>query len=254
MNIDINCDLGESFGEYKIGNDEAIMPYITSANIACGFHAGDPLTICTTIILAIKHNVGIGAHPGYPDLEGFGRRPMKLSDEELRASILYQVGSVKSISETLGGNLRHVKPHGALYNMASADYGTALVIASAVKEISSSLILYGMAGSEMIRAATDVGLNYAPEFFADRSYTDDGTLVPRNIGGSVIHDTNQVIKRVIKLIKENSVVTISGKTIADHADTICIHGDNKMAPEFVREITNALIANGITYKSPLKRQ
>jgi 5-oxoprolinase (ATP-hydrolysing) subunit A len=253
MNIDINCDLGESFGEFKIGNDEAILPYITSANIACGFHAGDPLTICKTIVLAIKNNVAIGAHPGYHDLEGFGRRPMKLSSEELRASILYQVGSLKSISEALGGNLQHVKPHGALYNLASADYSTALVIADAVREISSSLILYGMAGSEMIRAAIDVGLNYASEFFADRSYNDEGTLVPRNVKGSVIHETDEVIKRVIKLIKENKVVTISGKTIAVQADTICIHGDNEMAPEFAREITTALIANGIALKSPLKR-
>jgi UPF0271 protein len=245
MTIDVNCDLGESYGEYKIGNDEAIMPFITSANIACGFHAGDPVTICKTILLAIKNHVGVGAHPGYPDLVGFGRRSMKLSKEELRASILYQVGAIKSITETLGGKLQHVKLHGALYNEASSDFETAMIVARAVKDIDGSLILFGMAGSEMIRAALEVYLDCTSEFFADRSYNDDGTLVSRKHKDSVIHDTNQVVDRVVRMIKQNVVETISGKTIQMQAETVCIHGDNKMAPEFVKNLVSAFMENGI---------
>jgi UPF0271 protein len=253
MIIDVNCDLGESYGEYKIGNDEAIMPFISSANIACGFHAGDPLTICRTILLAIKHDVSIGAHPGYPDLVGFGRRSMKLSHEELRASILYQVGSIKSITETLGGKLQHVKPHGALYNEASTDFEKAMVIAHAVKDIDSSLILFGMAGSEMITAAIEIGLGYASEFFADRSYNDDGTLVSRVHHDAVIHDINQVVNRVIRMVKQNVVETIAGSTIPIKAETVCIHGDNEMAPDLVRNLRSAFRINGIELISMGKR-
>jgi UPF0271 protein len=253
MIIDINCDLGESYGEYKIGNDETIMPFITSANIACGFHAGDPLTICKTILLAIKNDVGIGAHPGYPDLVGFGRRSMNLSHEELRASILYQVGSIKSITETFGGKLRHVKPHGALYNDASTDLEKAMVVARAVKDIDSSLILFGMAGSEMIRAAHEVGLSCATEFFADREYNDDGTLVSRKHPDSVLHNTDQVVDRVVKMIQQSVVETISGKTIPMKAETVCIHGDNEMAPEFVRNMISAFRINAIRLISIGKR-
>jgi UPF0271 protein len=245
MTIDINCDLGESYGEYKIGNDEAVMPFITSANIACGFHAGDPLTICNTILLAIRNNVGVGAHPGYPDLVGFGRRSMKLSKEELRASILYQVGAIKSITETLGGKLHHVKLHGALYNEASSDFQTAMIVARAVKDIDGSLILFGMAGSEMIRAAVEVCIDCASEFFADRSYNDDGTLVSRKHEDAVIHDTNQVVDRVVRMIKQNVVETITGKTIQIKAETVCIHGDNRMAPEFVKNLVSAFMEDGI---------
>jgi UPF0271 protein len=245
MTIDINSDLGESYGIYKIGSDEAIMPFISSANIACGFHAGDPQTILKTVLLAIKNNVAIGAHPGYPDLEGFGRRPMKLNHEEVRASILYQVGAIKSIAETCGGKLQHVKPHGALYNAASIDYELAMVIAVAIKDIDSSLILFGMAGSEMIRAAAAAGLACASEFFADRAYNDDGTLVSRNLPGAVITDTRKVVERAVKVVNEKVVETISGKTISINADTICIHGDGKMAFEHVKSLVKTFRSLGI---------
>ncbi|MHC1704808.1 MAG: LamB/YcsF family protein [Tenuifilaceae bacterium] len=253
MEIDLNCDLGESYGAYKIGNDEAIMSFISSANIACGFHAGDPVTIEKTIRLAIRKNVGIGAHPGYPDLEGFGRRPMKLSSEELRASILYQVGAIKSMTEALGGELQHVKPHGALYNSASVDFDMALIIAQAVKDIDSSLILVGLSNSEMLRAAKEIGLAFASEVFADRAYDDNGTLISRSNSKAVLHDTDQVIKRVLRMINERVVETISGKIIPIQADTICIHGDNEMALSFAENLYSAFKSNGISLKSIGKR-
>jgi len=253
LEIDLNCDLGESYGAYKIGNDEVIMSFISSANIACGFHAGDPVTIEKTIRLAIKKNVGIGAHPGYPDLEGFGRRPMKLSNEELRASILYQVGAIKSITEALGGELQHVKPHGALYNSASVDFDMALIIAQAVKDIDSSLILVGLSNSEMIKAAKEIGLAFASEVFADRAYDDSGTLISRSNSKAVLHDTEQVIKRVLRMINERVVETISGKIIPIQADTICIHGDNEMALSFAENLYSAFKSNGISLKSIGKR-
>jgi UPF0271 protein len=253
MTIDINCDLGESFGIYKIGSDEAIMPFISSANIACGFHAGDPKTILNTVLLAIKNNVAIGAHPGYPDLEGFGRREMKLDNEEIRASILYQAGAIKSIAETCGGRLQHVKPHGALYNAASFDYNLAMVIAGTIKDIDSSLMLFGLAGSEMIRAAAAVGLAFASEFFADRAYNDDGTLVSRNLPGAVIIDTSKVVVRAVNVVNEKVVETISGKTISVNADTICIHGESKMALEHVQNLAKTFRSLGIDLLSIGKR-
>lgn len=249
MTIDLNCDLGESFGAYKIGNDEAIMPYISSANIACGFHAGDPLTIEKTIQLALKYDVGIGAHPGYPDMEGFGRREMRLSHEELRASILYQVGAVKSMAEASGGRLQHVKPHGALYNLAAIDIEIAKIIAKTIKEIDESIVLVGLSGSELIRAAKEIGITSASEVFADRAYNNNGTLVSRNLEGATIHDTKLVTHRTIKMIKQGIVETITGKIIPIQADTICIHGDNEKALEFVINLGRVFKDQGLTIKS-----
>jgi UPF0271 protein len=253
MTIDINCDLGEINGNDITVNDDAIMSYITSANIACGFHAGDPLIIDMTIHSAIKYGVAIGAHPGYPDREGFGRRSMQLSKEELRASILYQVGALKSMTETSGGKLQHVKPHGALYNTASFDFDMAMVIARTVKEIDRSLILFGLAGSEMIRAAREIGLACASEVFADRAYNDDGSLVSRDLQGSILNDTSQVIERVIRMVTENIVESISGRLIPIQADTICLHGDNAMASEFAKSLVSSLTDKGIDMKSIGKR-
>jgi UPF0271 protein len=251
MYIDINCDLGErAAGE---GNDEALMPYITSANIACGFHAGDPLTIEKTIRLAMRYSVAIGAHPGYPDREGFGRRQMTMTRDELRAMILYQAGAVSGMAEAAGARVRHVKPHGALYNAAATDFDTAMVIALAVRDIDSSLIMIGLSGSEMIRAARQIGLPCASEVFADRAYNDDGTLVSRDIPGAVLHDTAVMIERIIGMIKEKVVETASGKIIPIEADTICIHGDNETAPEFVKSLAEALKARGIIMKHPGER-
>jgi UPF0271 protein len=252
MTIDINCDLGEGSGGKNSDTDESLMPYITSANIACGFHAGDPQTIMKTIQSAIKYGVSIGAHPGYNDPVGFGRRPMALNNEELRASILYQAGAVKSMAESLGGKLRHVKPHGALYNSAASDFNMAMVIARAVKDIDSSLILIGLSGSEMLRAAGEIGLAFASEVFADRAYNDDGTLVSRTLPGAVFHDASQVADRVIKMINERIVVTVSGKSFPVQADTICVHGDNEMAVEFVKRLADTFRNRGIALKSTWK--
>jgi UPF0271 protein len=251
MTIDINCDMGESYGSNIVGNDQVVMQYISSANIACGFHGGDPMTMMKTIGLALKHGVAIGAHPGYADLEGFGRRPMNLTNEKLRASILYQVGALKSMTETLGGKLKHVKPHGAMYNSAAGSFEMSMIIANAVKEIDSSLILVCLSQSHMINAAKEVGIPYASEVFADRAYNNDGSLVSRNLPGAVIKDTKTMIERVLMMVSENIVESINGKLIPIQADTICIHGDNEMAPEFAKALTSALKNKGIEIK-PLK--
>jgi 5-oxoprolinase (ATP-hydrolysing) subunit A len=246
---DLNCDLGESFGAYTMGNDEAVMPYISSANIACGFHAGDPLVMTKTIQLALQYGVGIGAHPGYPDLAGFGRRNMELSPAELHAAILYQVGALKSMTEAQGGTLRHVKPHGALYNKAAANFEVAQTIAAAVNKIDNALILVCPANSEMARAAASFGLPFALEVFADRAYNDDSTLVPRHIPGAVIHDPDELNERVIRFIKEQVVVSVSGRVIPIRADTICIHGDNEAALSFVRNLNLVFQKEGVSLKS-----
>ena len=250
MHIDINCDLGETDPATGPGNDEAIMPFISSVNIACGFHAGDPLTIEKTIRSAIRHGVSIGAHPGYPDREGFGRRPVKMSPEELRAMILYQAGAVKAMAEAAGTRMRHVKPHGALYNTAATDYELAEVIARTVKELDPSLILVGQSGSQMIRAAREIGLACASEVFADRAYNDDGTLVVRTIEGAVLHDTGLMIRRVIRMIREKVVMTVTGRIIPIDAETVCIHGDNESAAEFVGRLSEALKSEGISIRFP----
>ncbi|MRR20327.1 5-oxoprolinase subunit PxpA [bacterium] len=250
MYIDINCDLGETDPAAGPGNDEAIMPFISSVSIACGFHAGDPLTIERTIRSAIRHGVSIGAHPGYPDHEGFGRRPMKMSPDELRAMLLYQAGAVKAMTEAAGARMRHVKPHGALYNTAAQDYEMSVVIARTVKELDPSLILVGQSGSQMIKAARETGLACASEVFADRAYNDDGTLVARSIEGAVLHDPGLMISRVIRMIREKVVETVSGKLIPIEAQTVCIHGDNETAAEFVRKLTEALKSGGIAIRFP----
>ncbi len=249
MFIDLNSDLGESFGNYKIGDDAEVMKYITSANIACGFHAGDPLIIEKTIKLAMENNVAPGAHPGYPDLVGFGRRSLKLSDEELSSTIKYQVGAVKAITESLGIKLQHVKLHGAMYNDMAFNYNKAKVAAEAIVRIDPDLIFVGLAGSEMIKAAEDTGLKTANEFFADRAYNDNGTLVSRSIEGSVIHDTEVCLNRIEKLIKSNSVLSINKKEIKIIADTICVHGDNENAVDFVKNLNRFLNDKGIELRN-----
>lgn len=248
MHIDINCDLGEGGGPDDTTSDEAVMPFITSANIACGFHAGNPLTVEKSVKSAIRHGVGIGAHPGYPDREGFGRRPLRMSHEELRAMILYQAGAVKGITEAAGGKMQHVKPHGALYNAAATDYEMAAVIALAVRDLDKTLTLVGLSGSELIKAARDAGLPCASEVFADRAYNDDGTLVPRSIEGAVLHDTATVIERAVRMITEKSVRSVTGKIIPIEADTVCIHGDNEMAAAFAENLAETLKTRGIELK------
>lgn len=243
--VDLNSDLGESFGCYKLGMDEEVLKHITSANIACGFHAGDPVNMDKTVKLALKNNAEIGAHPGFMDIIGFGRREMKISKEEVKAYVKYQLGALNSFAISNGANIQHVKAHGALYNMAAKDYEISLSIAQAVYEVDKNIILLGLANSSIIDAGKDVGLRVANEVFADRAYNSDGTLVSRSIEGSIIHDTNIAIKRVIKMVKENKVEDINGKDIDIKADSICVHGDNPKAIEFVKSIRAELIKEGI---------
>lgn len=253
MTIDINCDLGEITGPGMEGVDEAIMPFITSANIACGLHAGDPLTMERTVMLAKRYGVAIGAHPGYADREGFGRNPMNLTEDEIRAIILFQVRAMKTISEALGEKLNHVKCHGALYNKAATDRELSVVIARAVKEVDSSLIFVGLSGSEMIKAAEETGLQAASEVFADRTYNDDGTLVSRQQHGAVLDDPDIIIERAVRMVIEKNVKSITGKIIPLKADTICIHGDNPAAPRFAEKLLKAFTDAGIEVKPIQKR-
>lgn len=245
LNVDLNCDLGESFGNYVIGNDEKVLDYVTSVNIACGFHAGDPVVMERTVKMAIEKGVAIGAHPGYPDLMGFGRRNISISNEEARAYMIYQIGALKTFVESHGGRLQHVKPHGALYNTAAKDYQLAKILAEAVYDIDKNLIFMGLSNSELIRAAKDVGLRVANEVFADRAYNDDGSLVSRKLEGSVIHDTEICVTRVLDMIKKGTVKSIDGTDIEIKANSICVHGDNSMAIEFARNLRKKLTENGV---------
>lgn len=243
--VDLNSDLGESFGCYKIGMDEKVLKHITSANIACGFHAGDPIQMDKTVKLAMENNVQIGAHPGFMDVIGFGRREMKISKDEVKAYVKYQLGALNSFVISNGAKIQHIKAHGALYNMAAKDYDISLSIAQAVYEVDKNIILLGLANSSIIDAGKAVGLRVANEVFADRAYNRDGTLVSRSLEGSIIYDPNIAIKRVIKMVKENKVEDINGKDIDIKADSICVHGDNPKAIEFVKRIRSELIKEGI---------
>lgn len=243
--IDLNCDLGESFGNYKIGMDEDVIPFIASANIACGFHASDPMVMSKTVSLAKKFGIGIGAHPGFPDLMGFGRRNMSVKPEEAKAYVQYQIGALSAFCKAAGVPLVHVKPHGALYNMAGKDYALAKAICEGILEVNDRLILLALSGSQMIQAAKDTGLRAASEVFADRAYEDDGSLVARTKPGAMVTDEDEAIRRVVRMAKEGKVTTITGKDISIQADSVCVHGDNAKALEFVNKIRAALTAEGI---------
>lgn len=245
MKIDLNCDCGESFGNYKLGLDEKIVKYVSSVNIACGFHAGDPLVMNKTVQLAKENSVAVGAHPGFPDLVGFGRRNMNVSLSELKAMIQYQLGALNAFCKINGISLQHVKPHGAMYNMACVDEKVALAIAESIAEFDGNLILLGMSGSKMLKAAEIVGLKSKNEVFADRAYNDDGTLVSRSLSGAVIKDENLAIERVIQMVKTHTVTSINGKTIEVNPDSICVHGDNEKAVDFLFKIKSELEYQGI---------
>jgi len=247
--IDLNCDLGEGFGSYTLGNDEKILELVTSANIACGYHAGDPMIMNKTVEMALRSATAIGAHPGFPDLMGFGRRNINVTPQEAKAYVIYQIGALQAFVKAHGGQLQHVKPHGALYNMAAADYKLAKGIAEAIYSVNPELILVGLANSMMIKAGRDTGLRTASEVFADRAYNSDGTLVARNIAGSVIHDKNICIDRVIGMVKNGIVETIAGEMLKIEADTICIHGDNPAALDFVVELKKRAQEAGIDFKA-----
>jgi UPF0271 protein len=244
--VDLNCDLGESFGAYTIGMDEQVIPYISSANIACGYHASDPIVMQKTIKMAKENGIGAGAHPGLPDLMGFGRRNMNLSPAEAKAYVQYQIGALYAFCKAAGIPLSHVKPHGALYNMAGKDYKLARAICEGILEFDGSLILLALSGSEMIRAAQDTGLKVAKEVFADRAYEEDGSLVARTKPGSMITDEGIAIQRVIRMIREGKVAAITGNDIPIEADSVCVHGDGTKALEFVKKIRAALKAEDIS--------
>jgi len=244
--VDINCDMAESYYKNKIGNDSKIMPFITSCNIACGFHGGDPKTIKSTIELAIENNVNIGAHPSYFDIEGFGRRKTSLDSDELESILLYQISAIKGITESYGIKLHHVKPHGALYNMASVDDKIAEVIVLAIKKIDSNLKLYGPSKMNWKNISEKNNIKYISEVFSDRNYNENLTLVDRNKENSMITDVNSSINHLSKMLNDGKVKTINGRLVDIDAETICIHGDQPNALLFAQSIFN-------TFKSNIKK-
>lgn len=246
--IDLNADIGESFGVYKIGMDKEIINYISSANIACGFHSGDPDVMARTVNLAIANRVGIGAHLAFPDLQGFGRRKMDFELEEIKNLVIYQIGALAAFARSKNSRLDHIKPHGALYNMAATNYDLAWTIAKAVKAINPDLIFVAMCQSAMYEAGKKLNLRVAGEAFADRAYNQDGTLVSRKKPGAVLEDPEIISKRVIRMIKEGQVEAISGEQIEIKPDTICVHGDNPEAIAIVKELISAVTAADIGIK------
>ncbi len=247
--IDLNSDLGEGFGIYNLAEDEEIMKYATSVNIACGFHGGDPLTMNKSVKMAIKSGVAIGAHPGLPDLMGFGRREMQITPEEAYIYVVYQVGALKAFVESNSATLVHVKPHGALYNMAARDSQIALAVAEAVKAIGRDLILVGLAGSELIKAAKKLGVRFAREGFADRAYMPDGSLASRKMNGAIISDIHEISERALKMVKNGEVTAIDGSVLKIEVDTLCVHSDTPNASEIVRKMKEYLVFNGIKVES-----
>ena len=243
--IDLNCDLGESFGNYKIGLDDEVIRHISSANVACGFHASDPLVMQKTVALAKENGVCIGAHPGFPDLVGFGRRNMSVSPSEAKALVQYQIGALDAFCKAAGVKLCHVKPHGALYNMAGKDEILAQAVCEGIFEYDSNLILLGLSGSKMIEAGKKIGLRTASEVFADRAYEADGSLVARSKPGAVITDENLAVSRVVEMVKNGRVTSITGNEIEIKADSICLHGDGVKAVEFAKRINEELLKNGV---------
>jgi UPF0271 protein len=247
--IDLNSDVGESFGIYKLGLDDQVIPLISSANIACGFHAGDPAVMKRTISLAKENDVGVGAHPGFPDLMGFGRRNMDATLEEIKDYVIYQVGAFQAFTSLQGVRVQHVKPHGALYNMAVKDTGIWEAVAETLGALDKDLILVALAGpnrKELEAIASRHSLRIAFEFFADRAYNPDGSLVSRRKEGAVLHDHERVAQRVIRMVTEGVVKAIDGSEIALEADTICVHGDNPVAVALIRTIRESLSSSGIS--------
>ena len=245
LSVDLNCDLGESYGLFKIGNDKEVLKHITSANIACGYHAGDHNVMMKTVKMAKVCGVKVGSHPGFPDLHGFGRREMKMSAEEIYNLTIYQIGALAAIAKTCGTTVVHVKPHGALYNMAAKDKAIADAIAGAVADADPSLVLFGLAGSWLVKAGEEKGLQVAHEVFADRTYHPDGSLTPRSETNAIIQDPDLAIKRVIRMVREGRVEAVDGTDIEIKADTICIHGDEPQALDFAVRLNEALKAEGI---------
>lgn len=243
--VDLNCDMGESFGAYKLGRDEEVLQYVTSANIACGFHAGDPSTMRRTVKLALEQGVAIGAHPGLQDLIGFGRRDMDLSAEEAHDLVTYQLGALWAFVRAEGGTIQHVKAHGSLYNMAARNAVLARAIAEAVYRVDPELVLFGLAGSELIRAGEAAGLRTASEVFSDRTYQSDGSLTSRRLPDALITDDETSVKQVVRMVAEGKVLSQQQIDVPIRADTICIHGDGPRAVEFAAHIRSSLAAAGV---------
>lgn len=249
--VDINSDIGEGFGSYTMGLDDEIIKHVSSINVACGWHAGDAVIMNKTAENAKNHGVEMGAHPGYPDLEGFGRRDMDISNEEARAYTLYQLGALEAFAQANGTTLQHVKLHGAFYNTVSIDKELADAVIDTIQDYDEDLIILALSGSYFANRAEERGLRIAHEVFADRAYNDDGTLVSRKIEGAVIHDNELAIKRIEQMVFEKTITSINGKTIPIKADSICVHGDNPEAVNFVKEIREHLESKGVEIK-PLK--
>ncbi|MBJ6107965.1 LamB/YcsF family protein [Hymenobacter sp. BT523] len=245
LTVDLNCDMGESFGAWTLGHDEALMPFITSANIACGFHAGDPSVMKRTVRAALQHSVALGAHPGLPDLVGFGRRNLDISPEEAFDLTVYQLGALAAVARAEGGQLHHLKPHGALYNMAATNAALAEAIAEAVYQVQPELVLYGLAGSELTNAGEKLGLRTAHEVFADRTYQANGTLTPRRQPDALIGSAEAAIAQVLRMVQHGQVRAQQGQDVAIRADTVCLHGDGAHALEFAQRLHAELMAAGV---------
>lgn len=249
LSVDLNCDVGESFGAYQIGNDAEVLKYVSSASIACGFHAGDPATMRRTVKLAVERGVAIGAHPGLPDLVGFGRRAMDLTPQQAHDLVVYQIGALQAFVVAEGAKLRHVKPHGALYTMAAGDAALAKAIAEAVSRVDPCLLLMGQSGSELITAGRAAGLATANEVFADRTYQPDGTITSRRHHGAHITDAAVAAERAVGMARAGKVLADNGDLVCVQADTICIHGDGPYAVEFAQAIRGRLIQEGIEVRA-----
>lgn len=248
--VDLNCDIGESFGAWTSGSDAEVLAQVTSANIACGFHAGDPATMHRTVDLALEHRVALGAHPGLPDLAGFGRRVMEVTPDEAYDMVVYQVGALAAFAAVRGARLTHVKPHGALYNMAATRMSLADAIARAVRDVDRHLMLFGLAGSSLVTAARALGMTAIEEVFADRRYSSDGTLVSRKERGAVIEDASAAVRQAVRMVRDGRVTAIDGTDVAVRADTICIHGDTPGAAGHARALRAALADAGIEVTAP----
>ncbi|HEX9396072.1 MAG TPA: 5-oxoprolinase subunit PxpA [Burkholderiales bacterium] len=246
--IDLNCDMGESYGAWKMGDDAGVMPHISSANIACGFHGGDPATIRKTVRLAVDHGVAIGAHPSLPDIQGFGRRVMKISPQDMYDLVVYQAGAVEAFARAAGSRLHHIKCHGALYNMAAVDEGLSEAMVKAGKDLGA--MLYVLSNSKNFEIAKKAGIPVAGEVFGDRGYSDDGTLAPRDQPGGMIEDARQSVKQVLAMVEEGYVTSLSGKRVPVSADTLCLHGDQPGAVAFAKEIRKVLAEKGIAVAAP----
>ncbi|MGE7931407.1 LamB/YcsF family protein [Viridibacillus arvi] len=247
--VDLNCDLGESFGQYKLGEQEEILNYITSANVACGFHAGDPTVMRETVKMAIAKGVKIGAHPGLPDLNGFGRRPMQITPQEGYDMVVYQIGALQGFLSTFGEKMQHVKPHGALYNMAAKDQTLSEAIAQAVYDVSPELVLFGLAGSELTKAGEKLGLQTAHEVFSDRTYQADGSLTSRTQSDALVTDEEQSVNQIVTMVKEGYIESQQQTKVLLRADTVCIHGDGVHALAFAKYIRNTLEKNNINVQA-----